>query len=231
MQLSKVSCVLALCSTVLAGQCYNHIEGAHKLKCAHKDELSKYAEGYCHDHWSKLDGDWTDFTDRSGNTANIGKVANFSTKESCIAAFFQIVANCYDGWDGGQWVADGILLNINFCKWSSDAKRVRYEGLGAPSDAKRVRYEGLGAPSDAKRVRYEGLGAPSDAKRVRYEGLGAPSDAKRVRYEGLGAPSDAKRVRYEGLGAPSDAKRVRYEGLGAPSDAKRVAYEGLRVDL
>ncbi|KAI9648648.1 hypothetical protein NHQ30_003286 [Ciborinia camelliae] len=186
MQLSKVSCVLALASTAFAGQCYNHVEGAHKKDCVQKDELAKFAEGYCHDNWSKLNGDWTDFNDRSGHTANIGKVANFSTKEACIVAFSQIVENCYNGWDGGQWAAHGILLNINFCKWSSDTKRVE-------SEAKRVGYEGLKVQSEAKRVRYEGLGAPSDAKRVRYEGLGAPSDAKRVAYEGLRVGSEDKR--------------------------------------
>ncbi|KAA8575457.1 hypothetical protein MFRU_002g00770 [Monilinia fructicola] len=190
MHLSKIPCVLALASTVFAGQCYNHNEGAHKQKCAHKDELAKFADDYCHDHWSKLNGDWTDFKDRSGNTANIGKVANFSTKAACVAAFSQIVENCYDGWDGGQWVADGLLLSINFCKWSSEAKRVRFEGLPPPADAKRVRYEGLGAPSDAKRVRYEGLPPPADAKRVRYEGLPPPADAKIVAYQGLRAGVD-----------------------------------------
>ncbi|KAB8305007.1 hypothetical protein EYC80_004313 [Monilinia laxa] len=148
-------------------------------------EDTLFAEGYCHDHWSQLNGDWTDFNDRSGNTANIGKVANFSTKESCIAAFSQIVENCYDGWDGGQWVADGILLNINFCKWSSETKRVRYEGRTPPAEAKRVRYEELEAPAGAKRVRYEGLPPLADAKRVRYEGLPPPADAKRVAYQGL----------------------------------------------
>ncbi|KAJ8066511.1 hypothetical protein OCU04_005569 [Sclerotinia nivalis] len=177
MHFSRISCVLAFASTVLAGQCYNHVEGAHRLNCADKDELAKFAEDYCHDNWSKLVGDWIDFNDRSGNTANVGKVAIFSSREACTVAFSQVVENCHDGWDGGQWVADGVLLNINFCKWSAESKRVSHEGLNVRPEAKRVRYEG---PREAKRVAWEGLiSEQPEAKRVGYQGLRIQSEGKR----------------------------------------------------
>ncbi|APA09837.1 hypothetical protein SS1G_05938 [Sclerotinia sclerotiorum 1980 UF-70] len=209
MHFSRISCVLAFASTALAGQCYNHVEGAHKVNCAHKDELARYAEDYCHENWNKLVGDWTDFNDRSGHTANIGKVANFNSKTACIAAFSQVVENCYDGWDGGQWVAYGTLLNINFCKWSAENKGVSYEGLAVRPEAKRVAYDG---PREAKRVGYEGLRDVPEAKKVR-------PDAKRVRYEG---PREAKRVAWDELVSEQpEAKRVGYQGLRIQSGGKR----------
>ena len=170
MHFSKISSVLTLASTVLAGQCYNHAEGAHKVNCVHKDELSKFADDYCHKNWNKLVGDWIDYNDRSGNTANIGKVANFSSKQACVVAFSQVVESCYNGWDGGQWVADGTLLNINFCKWSAEPKRVRYDALNARPEAPRVRYQG---PREAKRVAWDGLRGDHEhtAKRVGHQGL------------------------------------------------------------
>ncbi|KAM3075357.1 hypothetical protein ACMFMG_007205 [Clarireedia jacksonii] len=229
MQLSKVSCVLALCSTILAGQCYNHVEGGHKVNCVNRDQLAKFADDYCENHWDELGGDWIDFHDSNKNTAKIGKIGRFSDKAACTVAFSKILHSCYRSWDGGHLMINGALLNMDFCEFSNEAERVEHEGSRVSSEGGRVRYEGLRIQNAAKGVRYGRLSSPSNAQRVRYEGLPPPADARRVRYEGLPPPADARRVRYEGLPPPADARRVRYEGLPPPADARRVRYAGLRI--
>ncbi|TGO28910.1 hypothetical protein BPAE_0021g00330 [Botrytis paeoniae] len=228
MHFLTLSSILALSSTVLAGQCYNHMEGVQKTQCVQKDELSQFASNYCDENWSKLVGDWTEYKDRSENTANIGKVANFRSKEACIVAFSEVVNRCYDGWAGGLWVDEGALLNINFCKWNAEPKRVRYDALNARPEAKRVAWDVLIDVPEAKRAR-------PDAPRVRYEGL---REAKRVAWDGLKEASEAKgsertkptapRVRYQG---PREAKRVAWDGLPGDHEhtAKRVGFQGLRL--
>ncbi|TGO12649.1 hypothetical protein BTUL_0084g00070 [Botrytis tulipae] len=135
---------------------------------------------------------------------------------------------CYDGWGGGLWVDEGVLLNINFCKWEVEPKRARYDLLDSRPEAKRVAWDGLIDVSESKRVRPK-------APRVRYAGL---RDAKRVAWDGLKEASGSRgskrikptapRVRYEG---PREAKRVAWNGL--PTDhkhtAKRVGFQGLRL--
>ncbi|KAF7961121.1 hypothetical protein EAE96_000788 [Botrytis aclada] len=225
MHFVTLSSILALSSTVFAGQCYNHMESVQKVQCVHKDELSQFASKYCDDNWSKLVGDWTEYNDRSGNTANIGKVANFRSKEACVVAFSKVVDKCYNGWGGGLWLDEGALLNINFCKWEAEPKGVRHDALNAQPEAKRVAWDGLIAIPEAKRV-------TPDAPRVRYEG---PREAKRVAWDGLKKASEAKgsrtkptapRVRYQG---PREAKRVAWDGLPGDHEhtAKRVGFQGL----
>ncbi|KAF5869025.1 uncharacterized protein Bfra_011993 [Botrytis fragariae] len=191
MHFLTLSSILALSSTVLAGQCYNYMEGVRKVQCVQKSELSQFGSNYCDENWSKLVGDWTEYKDRSGNTANIGKVANFSSKEACVVAFLQVVERCHDDWGGGLWVDEGALLNINFCKWEAEPKRVRYDALNARPEEKRVAWDGLKKESEAE-------GSRPTAPRVRYQG---PREAKRVAWDGL--PGDhehtAKRVGYQGL--------------------------------
>ncbi|KAF7902399.1 hypothetical protein EAF00_002302 [Botryotinia globosa] len=228
MHLLKISSILTLSSTVFASQCYNHMKGVQKEQCVQKEELSQFASSYCRENWSKIVGDWTEYNDRSGNTAKIGKVANFRSKETCMVAFLQVVERCYDGWGGGLWVDEGALLNINFCKWEAESKRVRYDSLDARSEAKRVAWDGLIDVSGSRRV-------GSKAPRVRYEGL---RDAKRVAWDGLEKASGSRgskqikptapRVRYEG---PREAKRVAWNGLPGDHEhtAKRVGFQGLRL--
>lgn len=224
----KIASILTLSSTVFANQCYNHMKGVQKVQCVQKEELSQFASNYCQENWSKIVGDWTEYNDRSGNTAKIGKVANFRSKEACIVAFLQVVERCYDSWGGGLWVDEGALLNINFCKWEAEPKRVRYDSLDARPEANRVAWDGLIDVPEAKKV------SPK-ASRVRYEGL---REAKRVAWDGLKEASGARgskrtkptapRVRYEGL---REAKRVAWNGLPGDHEhtAKRVGFQGLRL--
>jgi hypothetical protein len=116
----KASLVFALASSAIAGQCSNHNQGAHKLDCVNKNELTQHGEDYCASHWNTTNGAWSNFSDSSGKTANIGSVGMFTSKASCKAVFAEIVTSCYNGWDGGAWAAYGTLLHINFCKWGSD---------------------------------------------------------------------------------------------------------------
>ena len=109
--------VLSLASVTLANICYNHVEGNHKVDCVNKDEVSFAGGDYCAAYWNKTDGEWQDFHDESGKQANFGKISQFSSKAACEAAFKQIVDLCYEGWDGGSWAAQGVVLNVNFCKW------------------------------------------------------------------------------------------------------------------
>ncbi|KAF7953880.1 uncharacterized protein EAE97_001279 [Botrytis byssoidea] len=83
---------------------------------------------------------------------------------------------------GGLWVDEGALLNISFCKWEAESKRVRYDSLDARPEAKRVAWDGLIDVSESKRVR-------SKVPRVRYEGL---RDAKRVAWDGLEKASGSR---------------------------------------
>ncbi|KAF4333974.1 hypothetical protein FBEOM_12210 [Fusarium beomiforme] len=114
-----VSCILAFTSSTLAGRCHNHAEGAHKLDCVSKSEFRRFGTEYCSNNWNKYKGDWTDFNDSSGRTGNVGKIGNFVNKQACEEAFEEVVNGCYDGWDGGDWAAHGVLLGLNFCKWDS----------------------------------------------------------------------------------------------------------------
>ncbi|KAK2669866.1 Major facilitator, sugar transporter-like [Fusarium oxysporum f. sp. vasinfectum] len=114
-----VSCILAFTSSTLAGRCHNHAEGAHKLDCVSKSQFRRFGTEYCSNNWNKYKGDWTDFNDSSGRTGNVGKIGNFVTKQACEEAFEEVVNGCYDGWDGGDWAAHGVLLGLNFCKWDS----------------------------------------------------------------------------------------------------------------
>ncbi|KAF7910588.1 uncharacterized protein EAF01_002099 [Botrytis porri] len=228
MHFLKISSILTLCSTVFANQCYNHIEGVQKVQRVQKEELSQFASEYCQENWNKLVGDWTEYNDRSGNTANVGKVVNFRSKEVCIAAFSELVDRCHNDWGGGLWVDEEALLNVNFCKWVAEPKRVRYDALNTRLEVKRVAWDGLIDIPEVKRVR-------PDAPKVRYEGL---REAKRVAWDGLKEASEAKgskqtkptapRVRYQG---PREAKRVAWDGLPGDHEhtAKRVGFQGLRL--
>ncbi|KAK1253044.1 hypothetical protein MKX08_004231 [Trichoderma sp. CBMAI-0020] len=120
--LLKVSAVLTLASSAMAGQCSNHNKGAHRVDCVSKSEISQHGEDFCATHWEDISGTWSNFADSSGHTANIGMIGSFSSNAACKSAFADIVDSCYNGWDGGGWVAYGTLLHINFCKWGSDDK-------------------------------------------------------------------------------------------------------------
>lgn len=120
--LLKVSAVLTLASSALAGQCSNHNQGGHKVDCVSKSEISQHGEDFCAAHWEDISGTWSNFADSSGHTANIGMIGSFSSKAACKSAYAEIVDSCYNGWDGGGWAAHGTLLHVNFCKWGSDDK-------------------------------------------------------------------------------------------------------------
>ncbi|EMR67377.1 hypothetical protein MGN70_010158 [Eutypa lata] len=109
--------ILSLTSAALANICYNHVQGNHKVDCVDKEQVSFAGAGYCGKYWDKLNGDWEDWNDSNGNLANFGKVSKFSSQEACEAAFKEIVDLCHEGWDGGSWAAQGVVLNVNFCKW------------------------------------------------------------------------------------------------------------------
>ena len=118
MQLIKETTrAISLTSAALANICYNHVEGNHKVDCVSKDEVSFAGADYCTQYWDKEDGKWQDFYDSTGKQANFGKISKFSSKAACQAAFKDIVDLCYAGWDGGSWAAEGVVLNVNFCKW------------------------------------------------------------------------------------------------------------------
>ncbi|TGO68016.1 hypothetical protein BOTNAR_0031g00010 [Botryotinia narcissicola] len=145
-----------------------------------------------------------------------------------MVVFRQVVEKCYDDWDGGLWVDEGALLNINFCKWEAEPKGSQYNSLDARPEAKRVVWDGLIDVSESKSVR-------SKASRVRYEEL---REARRVAWDGLEKASGAsgskrtkptaQRVQYEG---PREAKRVAWNGLSGDHEhtAKRVEFQGLRL--